>query len=407
MTQSKPQQLDLFEHVAGAYAQQSSGSLSNEDLYRISAGRAGLTAVLDKKVPIGRAGVERSPLKRAIRWHQQTLKKLGLIERVDGQRGIWELTESGKSKLRTIKKGASVLAFSTELGAALWSDCSIFSRWDEPIFLALTSPPYPLRQPRAYGNPSTEDYIDFICSAIEPIVTSLAKGGNVVLTLGDVFEPHSPAKSTYIEELTLALRSRLGLHLMNRLVWESNKPPGPVQWASKQRIQLHEGYEWCMWYCNDPVHCIANNQRVLQPHSASHQKLINRGGEHRTATNSDGAYRLREGSYSNRTAGRIPRNILKISNVCHSQRAYKQRAKEMGLVPHGAPMPLALARELIRFLTDVGQLVADPFGGSMTTPLACELEGRRWIATENVYDYVCAGAERFTKCAGFQTGSLS
>ncbi|MCA3175349.1 MAG: site-specific DNA-methyltransferase, partial [Burkholderiales bacterium] len=47
-------------------------------------------------------------------------------------------------------------------------------------------------------------------------------------------------------------------------------------------------------------------------------------------------------------------------------------AKDLGLTAHGAPMPLALARKLIRFLTDVGNLVVDPCAGSMTTPLAAE-----------------------------------
>ena len=36
--------LDLFEHVAGAYMQTHKGILSNEELYRIAAGRAGLPA---------------------------------------------------------------------------------------------------------------------------------------------------------------------------------------------------------------------------------------------------------------------------------------------------------------------------------------------------------------------------
>lgn len=397
-------QIDLFEHVACAYAQPVSGRLTNDELYRMAAGRAGMEmAVLNERTPIGRTGTERSTVKRAIRWHQQTLRRLGLITRVDGARGVWELTEAGRSRLRKVQDGVGVLGFSTDLGIAIWSNCTrVFSRWDEPIFLALTSPPYPLRQPRAYGNPSADDYVDFICHVVEPIVGNLVRGGNVVLSLGDVFEQGSPAKSTYIEELTIALRKRLGLHLMNRIVWQSNKPPGPVQWASKKRMQFNEGYEFCLWFCNDPLHCIADNQRVLEPHSESHKKLIARGGEQRAAVNGDGAYRLRQGSFGRPTDGRIPRNIFHVSNNCASQRAYKRRARELGLAPHAAAMPLKLARQLVRFLTDVGQLVVDPLAGSMTTPLACEMEGRRWAATEVVYDYVRGGAERFVDCAGFE-----
>ena len=396
-------QIDLFEHVGGAYAQPASGRLSNTELYRIVAGRAGMpTAELDAKTPIGRAAAPRSVVQRTIRWHQQSLRALGLIEKVDGLRGVWELTAAGRSKLRKIRDDIGVIGFSTDLGVAVWSNCTrVFSRWEEPIFLALTSPPYPLRQPRAYGNPPIGEYLDFLCHAIEPIARHLVTGGNIVLSLGDVFEPHSPAKSTYIEELILALRQRLGLHLMNRIVWQSNKPPGPVQWASLQRMQLNEGYEFCLWFCNDPVHCIADNRRILEPHTEQHAALQRRGGEARRSISGDGAHRIRPGAYSQPTPGRIPRNVFAVSNNCSSQRVYKRRARELGLAVHGAPMPLALARKLVRFLTDVGQLVADPFAGSMTTPLACELENRSWIATEVVYDYVRGGAERFTECPGY------
>ena len=396
-------QLDLFAHVGGAYAQPASGRLSNAELYRIVAGRAGMPAEqVSAKSPIGRAATPRSVVQRAIRWHQQSLRALGLIEKVDGQRGVWELTAAGRSKLRKIRDDLGVVGFSTDLGLAVWSNCTrVFSRLDEPVFLALTSPPYPLRQPRAYGNPPIEEYIDFLCGAIEPIARNLVPGGNVVLSLGDVFEPHSPAKSTYIEELTIALRRRLGLHLMNRIVWQSNKPPGPVQWASLQRMQLNEGYEFCLWFCNDPVRCIADNRRILEPHTEQHAALQRRGGETRRSVNGDGAHRIRPGSYGQPTPGRIARNIFAVSNNCASQRAYKRRARELGLAAHGATMPLALARKLVRFLSDVGQLVADPFAGSMTTPLACEMEDRPWIATETVYDYVRGGAERFTEYPGF------
>lgn len=279
----------------------------------------------------------------------------------------------------------------------------VFGKWDEPIFLALTSVPYPLRTPRAYGNPPIEEYIDFITRLVEPVVRNLVPGGNVVISLSnDIFESKSPARSLYLEKLTIALCERLGLHLMDRLVWESNKPPGPIQWASLKRMQLNATFEPILWLCNDPLNCIADNRRVLEPHSEQHQRLIEKGGERRHSTNGDGAYRLRPGSYGQETAGRIPRNVLHFPNNCASQRQYKAKAKELGLQPHGAPMPLALARHLVRFMTDVGQLVADICGGSMTTPLACELEARPWVATDTVFDFVRGGAERFRDFDGFE-----
>jgi hypothetical protein len=44
------------------------------------------------------------------------------------------------------------------------------------------------------------------------------------------------------------------------------------------------------------------------------------------------------------------------------------------------PQPLANMRQLVCLLSKPGDLVLDPFVGSGTTALACEHEGRRWIA---------------------------
>ncbi|MBF22324.1 MAG: DNA methylase N-4/N-6 domain protein [Pusillimonas sp.] len=396
-------QLNLFEYVQRAYANTSDAVLDNTTLYRQVARLANIKeSALTQKSPIGKSKQLHSVMKRKIRWYQQTLRSMGIIERVTDRRGVWALTQAGRQKLKSICPDVAVLGFSTELGVAIWSDCHrVFSQWDEPICLALTSPPYPLARARAYGGPSIEDYSDFICRVIEPIVKNLVPGGNVVLNVGDVFEPGLPAKSTYIEELIIDLRKRMGLYLMNRIVWESNKPPGPIQWASKQRMQLNEGYEHVLWFCNDPSQCIADNRRVLEPHTERHRKLMARGGESRRAVYGDGAYRIRPGSYQNQTEGAILRNVWKLSNNCPSQRRYKQMAQDLGLQAHGASMPLKLAQRVIRFMTQVDELVVDPLAGSITTGLAAELEGRRWACTDKIFDYVRGGAQRFLDRPGF------
>jgi site-specific DNA-methyltransferase (cytosine-N4-specific) len=63
--------------------------------------------------------------------------------------------------------------------------------------------------------------------------------------------------------------------------------------------------------------------------------------------------------------------------------------------------PLSIPDFLVRFLSDVGDLVVDPFGGRITTGMAAERNGRRWLVAERVLDYVRAGGERFRDCDGF------
>ncbi|MFX7961290.1 site-specific DNA-methyltransferase, partial [Acinetobacter baumannii] len=77
---------------------------------------------------------------------------------------------------------------------ALWGTAQdVFSNWQEPLVLALSSPPYALAKQRAYGNPALAQYVDFIVELDEPIVRHLAYGGSIVLNLSqDCFEEGSP-----------------------------------------------------------------------------------------------------------------------------------------------------------------------------------------------------------------------
>jgi DNA modification methylase len=251
--------------------------------------------------------------------------------------------------------------------------------------------------------------VDFICRSIEPIVHNLMPGGSICLNVSnDIFMPGSPARSLYLERMVLALHDRLGLHLMDRLVWRNpSKPPGPIAWASKQRFHLNVEWEPVYWFTNDPSKILSDNRRVLMPHREQHKRLMAAGGEKRQAVYADGAYRVKPGSFGNQTAGRIPRNVLDFSHNCADHKEYMRDADRLGLPRHGAPMPKSLAGFLINFLSRPGDLVADPFGGKLTTASAAEDLGRRWVTTEWILEYVRAAAERFRDCGGFEMPHIS
>lgn len=189
---------------------------------------------------------------------------------------------------------------------------------------------------------------------------------------------------------------------MDELIWNNpSKPPGPVQWASLQRVQLNTGWEPIYWLTNDPHAVRSNNRRVLREHSERHLRLIQQGGEQRAGTFCDGAYRIHPGRFGNPTAGTIPKNVLSYGHACADQRRYKKSARSMGFPAHGAPMPLSLASFLVEFLSEPDDLIVDPFGGSFTTARAAEHLGRRWLSTETMVEYVLGSASRFVDAAGF------
>lgn len=359
-------------------------------------------SVLNGRAPVGTSGKPHNLFERRVRWHQQTLKRLGVLERVE--RGTWRLSGDAKKELTPPPRRAVLVAFSTDLGCALWANAEdVFAGLGEQITLAFTSPPYPLAKQRAYGNADKAGYIDWLLPILEPIVAHLRPGGSVVLNLGnDIFESGSPARSLYLERLTLALHDKLGLHLMERFVWHNpSKPPSPVQWASIKRVHHNTAYEHVLWFTNAPTLVVADNRRCLREHTKRHQQLIAGGGTTSYASYADGAYTRHEGSFGAQTEGAIARNVLTIPHRCSDQQPARDFAAKHGLPTHSALMPVKLAEHFVRFLSEIGDLVVDPFGGWATTGRGAELHGRRWLVTERCREYLIAAAQRFRGAPGF------
>lgn len=400
--------MDLFQAIISSY-ENSAVPLSNNSIYKEITTRLGIDdSVLTYKQAIGKSLIQYNTFKRKVRWFQQTLKQAGVLERIEGERGSWCLTKKKASELDKILPHLSVIGFSTKLGVAIIGySQSVFAKLNEPIHLILTSPEYPLRNPRKYGNVTEPEYVDWVCKTIEPVVKNLVDGGVLTLNISnDIFLPHSAARSLYRERLVIALYERLGLYKMDEMPWVNlSKPPGPFQYASKRRVQLNVGWEAIYYFSNNPDKVITDNRRVLNPHTEAHLRLINSGGEKRTAVKSDGAYRIKDGSYGNQTEGSIPKNVIFAGTSCAENRKYKRDSEALGYQSHGAMMPGKVPDFLIKLFTNENELVVDPFGGSIRTGRSAETLKRRWICVDPVVDYVMGGSTRFIGCEGFKMQS--
>lgn len=400
------EQLNLFNVVEGIYKSVET-PISNGELYQRVIQETNLTPEdLNNKVAIGRTGAMHSTLKRKIRWYQQTLKSIGLIKRVEGgQKGLWQLSEPQGKDLKKAKPGVKLVAFSTSLGVCIWgSNTDTFTNLDEPIALCISSPPYPLRTARKYGNPTLAQYIEFILRSLEPVIKGLMPGGSLVLNVGnDIFESGSPARTMYVEELMLSIKKEFGLELMDRIPWVNySKPPTPTQWACVERVQLKSSYEHIYWFTNDPMRVRSDNRRVLVSHTETHQRLIAAGGEKRITSYGDNAHRLRVGSFSGETSGSIARNVFEKGHICPDTKFLHQTAKELGLPRHGAMFPTALPEFFIQFLTEPGDLVVDLFSGAGKVAVAAERLKRRWLVSEIILEFTRLSAELFRSFEGFQ-----
>ena len=106
-------QLSLFEHIGLSYLDKT--ELSNSELYEL----------IPENLIQTKANSKYNEFKRKIRWQQQTMKQLGLLEHVEDKKATWRLTEQGKSKLTPLHQVSNtykMIAFSTDLGVAIWAD---------------------------------------------------------------------------------------------------------------------------------------------------------------------------------------------------------------------------------------------------------------------------------------------
>jgi site-specific DNA-methyltransferase (cytosine-N4-specific) len=92
--------------------------------------------------------------------------------------------------------------------------------------------------------------------------------------------------------------------------------------------------------------------------------------------------------------GAIPPNFLQFSNT-ESNSHYLRMCAEKNTKPHPARYPARLPEFFIKFLTQKGDLVFDPFAGSNVTGEVAESLGRRWLAFEISEEYLEGSKFRF------------
>lgn len=266
------------------------------------------------------------------------------------------------------------------------------SRFDGRIDLIFTSPPFPLNRKKRYGNEQGEDYIKWFCAFGPLFKKMLAPKGSLVIEMGNSWEPGEPSMSTLAMRSLLEFQSRNGFHLCQEFIWHNPaKLPSPAQWVNVERIRVKDSFTKLWWMSTD-LKPKADNQRVLQEYSGAMAKLLKRGKYN--AGERPSQHNISEKGFLKDNGGAIPSNVLTYANT-HSLDAYQKYCRTHRLRPHPARMPMDLAKFFIRFLTEPGDIVMDPFGGSNTTGCAAEELERFWISIEASDEYIRSSRGRF------------
>lgn len=261
------------------------------------------------------------------------------------------------------------------------------------VQLVFTSPPFPLLTPKAYGNRVGDEYLDWLSALGPRLADLLTADGSIVIELGNAWERGHPVMSTLPLESLLQFRRAGNLFVNQQFICHNPaRLPSPVQWVNRERIRVKDSYTH-VWWMSRTERPKADNRRVLVPYSPSMRKLIETK-KYNSGPRGSG-FNIGEKSFLTDHGGAIPPNVLSYANT-QAATPYRKYCREHGLTPHPAPMQTKLVEFFVNFLTDPGDLVFDPFGGSNTTGAVAERLDRRWISSEPNLNYILGSKGHFS-----------
>lgn len=289
-----------------------------------------------------------------------------------------------------------------------------FAKLKGKINLIVTSPPFPLNNKKQYGNEKGDEYLRWFTELAPLFSDLLTDDGSLVIEIGNAWEPERPVQSLLHLECLFGLvkQPKASLRLIQEFIcYNPSKLPSPAQWVTVNRFRTVDSYTHVWWLAKSDFPK-ADNSKVLRPYSKSMQQLLKRGkynsgkrpSEHNISK--EGFLKDHGGSIShnffemepldeNREV-RLPHSVLSYSNT-NSNDFFLKTCREQGITPHPARMSGGLVNFFIKFLTDEGDLVLDPFSGSNTTGYCAEKLGRNWMSFELQEEYINQAIVRFSE----------
>lgn len=287
------------------------------------------------------------------------------------------LKEVYKSKLGSVYNGDSLDYLHSKAKA-------------DSVNLIVTSPPFGLVRKKSYGNEDATAYCDWFRPFAEGFKRVLKDDGSLVIDIGGAWKPGIPTRSLYHFKLLVMLCEEYGFHLAQEYYWwNPAKLPTPAEWVNVRRVRVKDAVN-CVWWLSKTPFPKANNRRVLAPYSESMKGLLKNGY---TAKLRPSGHDISD-KFNRDNGGSVPPNLLAIANT-ESNGNYQDYCRANGIDIHPARFPALLPEYFIRYLTDPGDVVVDPFGGSCVTGAVAESLGRKWACIELNSEYIRGAMARF------------
>lgn len=271
-----------------------------------------------------------------------------------------------------------VVTFRTSLGKFLMSDGleMLKALPDNSVDLVVTSPPYDNQS--KYGNGEKyerEWYSGYFMSVALEIHRVLIPTGSFVLNYRS--KRRNGERGTIQYELVFWLRDA-GFHFCEDFVWGKPSPP-----PGRFNRFLKDAVEYCFHFAKTdqwqffPEHCLSparwdakdRERRRRLPHNYTRVNAPSGQGRKRVQAGPD---------------------MVRPSTLLYFEPEFSPNPSR-----HPARFPITLPSFFIKLLSEPGQFVIDPFGGTCTTGLAAELLGRRWLSCDLDANYAAVIPERF------------
>ena len=289
-----------------------------------------------------------------------------------------------------VQKKDCAPAFHTDFGSMYEGDSldlltrPLLSETAGNVQLILTSPPFPLNKKKKYGNLNGDAYLDWLTGTAELFRECLKPNGSIVMELGNAWNAGSPTMSTLPLRALLGFLEAGNLHLCQEFIcFNPARLPTPAQWVNIERIRIKDAFTR-VWWMSASERPKANNRKVLTEYSKSMLDLLKRG-TYNSGLRPSG-HNIGVESFLSNNGGAIPPNVLvpddasdpgvmfevlPIANT-RAADAYQEYCRQNGITIHPARMQEKLAEFFIKFLTDEGDMVLDPFAGSNTIKTALD-----------------------------------
>ena len=237
---------------------------------------------------------------------------------------------------------------------------------DGSIDMVITSPPYDSM--RDYGGGWAIDLPELG----REILRVLKDGGVAIMVIQDQTKNFKKSLTSF---RTIVSWCDSGLNLFECLIYQRNGTPGPY-WTKRFRVD----HEYMPVFFKGERPAFFDKSHLLVPTKSKRKTQLF-------------SSRLSSGVVAKRRTLETLTSVTKCMGTIRDYTGGKQR-RDKNQHWHPATFPIEIPNDHILCFTQPGAIILDPFGGSMTTPVACLNTGRRFIGIELDDTYFAAGCAR-------------